>query len=131
MHSSSSSSSSTKWGSSDIRKCGKKVGAHNEVCLDDIPLQPYETQEMIRKTSNGWRAFGVGAVLAESGGLEHHVIISRSDGRVLGVYDVEDDRPETCRGDLRLLGKEVLFEVIPKNASEVQVFVIVDAPKKS
>ena len=78
---------------------------------------------MIRKTSNGWRAFGVCVVPAESGGLEHYVIVSRSDGRAF-----EDDGPEARRGDLRLLGKKVFLEVIPKNASKVNVSVVVDAP---
>ena len=83
----------------------------------------------MRKTSNRRRAFGVRGILVEEGSLVHHIVMSRNDGWVISVNFIKDDGPESRRGDLRLLGKHVLLEVILKNASEVHVAVVVDAPK--
>ena len=85
---------------------------------------------MIRKMSDGWRAFGIGVVLAERGGLEHYVGVVRSDGGMFSVDDIQDHGPKTGRGDLRLLFQHILLEVIPKNASEVNIAVIVNSPKQ-
>ena len=59
---------------------------------------------MLRKASDGRRAFGVRGELAEKGRFIQDVVIHRSYGCVVGVYFVEDDGPEPRRGDLRLLG---------------------------
>ena len=72
---------------------------------------------MIRNTSDGRWTFWVGVVLAERGCLVHNVRVIRSDGGVFGVDDVQDYGPKTSRGDLRLLSKNILLEVISKDAS--------------
>ena len=89
----SSCSSSLQRVNTNIRNCGKKVGASNKVLLDNRPFHSHKTQEMLRKASDRWRAIGVRGELAEKGRFIHHVIVRRSYGWVVGVYFVKDDGP--------------------------------------
>ena len=54
----------------------------------------------------------------------------KSDVREFGIDDVEDYGPESGRRNLRLLRQDVLLEIIPENASEVNISIIVHSPEK-
>ena len=86
---------------------------------------------MSRKLSDGRGAFGVRGELSEPGRFIHDILFLRNDFRLVGVEFVEDHGPKPRRGDLRLLGKNILFEVIPQNSSKVNVLVMIYAPEKT